>query len=69
MKEPNIRRFELLSSHDNEIVAEGCLFSDGTVAIRWQREGFPGSMVFWNSLEDAEKIHAGVGSWRFDWID
>jgi hypothetical protein len=47
------------------IVADGILWPDGTVSIRWR--GPRPSIVFWGSLADAEAVHGHEGSTRFVW--
>lgn len=56
--------YYLISEHSGEKVAELAEFSDGRVAVRWQRQGFPGSSVWWDSMADARTIHEGQGAWR-----
>lgn len=46
-------------------VAEGVLFTDGTVAIRWRGERT--STVVWSSLADVEAIHGHGGKTRIVW--
>jgi hypothetical protein len=48
-------------------VADGVLWPDGTVSIRWR--GPRPSIVFWESLEDAEHVHGHAGATRFVWAD
>ena len=47
-------------------VAEGVQFTDGTVAIRWLTQ--PASAVFWDSIEDAMKVHGHHGMTKLWWI-
>jgi hypothetical protein len=47
------------------IVADGVLWPDGTVSIRWRGER--PSIVFWHSLADARAVHGHEGSTRFVW--
>jgi hypothetical protein len=60
--------FKLMRDHDvsgvsgTGIVAEGFVFADGTVALRWR--GDLASSAFYDSLEDVEKIHGHDGSTR-----
>lgn len=63
-----MRRFEM-RSFEGEKVAEGCVFSDNTTAVRWMRAGYPASSVWWDHFESAEYIHAGVGAWRIVFVD
>lgn len=41
------------------VVAEGVIFSDGTVALRWLSN--TPTTVFYNSIEDVESIHGHGG--------
>lgn len=49
------------------IVAEGVMFSDATVAIRWR--GSAASTVIWSRIEDAIAIHGHGGATVVEWID
>ena len=49
------------------IVAEGCLFSTGKVAISWL--GKYKSTVWWDSIEDAELINCHGGCSKIEWVD
>jgi len=64
-----MRTFKLVSSRDGEAVAEGVIFSNGKVAVCWQRQGFPGSVVVWDCIADAALIHTGVGAWQIVYQD
>ncbi|MEU7154105.1 hypothetical protein AB0B15_39750 [Streptomyces sp. NPDC045456] len=48
-------------------VADGVVWPDGTVSIRWR--GDRPSTVAWNSLADAEYVHGHGGATRFVWDD
>jgi len=48
-------------------VAEGVLFTDGTVAIRWR--GRNPSTVFWSNFLDAQEVHGHDGRTRFTMLD
>ncbi|MFD3310073.1 hypothetical protein [Streptomyces sp. NPDC058694] len=48
-------------------VADGVVWPDGTVSIRWRGER--PSTVAWNSLEDAEAVHGHGGNTRFEWAE
>jgi hypothetical protein len=39
------------------VVAEGVIFSDGRVAIRWMVPELPSSTVVWDSIADAMLVH------------
>lgn len=48
-------------------VADGILFPDGSLAVRWR--GKRPVTHIWNSLEDMEAIHGHGGSSYVVWID
>lgn len=48
-------------------VADGVLWPDGTVSIRWA--GDRPSVVFWGSLQDAEAVHGHGGNTTVVWLD
>ncbi len=70
---PKLRRFELHRHIDvsgvsgTGVVAEGVLWSDGSVSIRWLGER--PSIVFWTGLEDAYAVHGHNGATEFVWLD
>lgn len=37
-------------------VAQGCIFDDGTCAVRWITNCAPSSTAFYDSIEDVKKI-------------
>ncbi len=49
------------------IIAEGCLFSSGKVAISWL--GKYHSMVWWDSIEEAQFINCHGGASVIEWED
>lgn len=49
-------------------VAEGAVFTDGTVGLRWCA-GEHRSTVIWDSLESVEKIHGHDGKTRIIFED
>lgn len=67
------RIFSLVRDHDvtgvsgTGSVADGVLWPDGTVSLRWA--GPRPSTVFWDSLEDAEYVHGHGGHTRIVWDD
>ena len=67
------RRFHLQRDHDvtgvsgTGRVADGILWSDGTVSIRWT--GPMPSTVFWHSLANALHVHGHGGHTRIVWDD
>ncbi|MEV7140734.1 hypothetical protein [Streptomyces tauricus] len=48
-------------------VADGILWSDGTVSVRWLGER--PSTVFWNSIDNALHVHGHLGHTRIVWLD
>lgn len=46
-------------------VADGVLWPDGTVSVRWR--GDRPSTVAWDSLADAEYVHGHGGATRIVW--
>lgn len=48
-------------------VADGVLWPDGTVTIRWR--GDRPSTVHWDALADAEAVHGHGGATRIVWAD
>ncbi|WP_327377975.1 hypothetical protein OG393_30855 [Streptomyces sp. NBC_01216] len=67
------RRFYLHRTTDNTgvsgtgRVADGILWTDGTVSIRWLGER--PSTVFWNSIHNALHVHGHGGATRVVWLD
>ncbi|WP_369214416.1 hypothetical protein [Streptomyces flavofungini] len=67
------RRFHLQRDHDvtgmsgTGRVADGILWPDGTVSVRWA--GDRPSTVFWERLEDAAHVHGYGGHTRIVWDD
>jgi len=67
------RRFELVRDHDvtgvsgTGVVADGVLWPDGTVTVRWRGE-HP-STVCWASLDDALAVHGHGGLTTIGWLD
>jgi hypothetical protein len=67
------RRFHLQRDHDvtgasgTGRVADGVLWPDGTVSIRWT--GSMPSTVFWHSLANAVHVHGHGGHTRIVWDD
>lgn len=48
-------------------VADGIVFDDGHVALRWRGERR--STVTWSSIEDAVAVHGHDGKTRLVWTD
>ena len=70
-----LRRFELQRDTDITgvsgvgVVAEGVVFSDGTVALRWRGE-WPTSVVFHDrGIEAVDHIHGHGGATRVVYVD
>jgi hypothetical protein len=51
-----MKQFNLIE--DNKTLAEGIIFSDGRVAVRWLGEH--SSIVMWNSFEDFNKVSVSI---------
>ncbi|HEX5566725.1 MAG TPA: hypothetical protein VFY14_07335 [Streptomyces sp.] len=70
---PAPRRFHLQRDHDvtgasgTGHVADGVLWPDGTVSIRWR--GDRPSTVYWDDLAHAEHVHGHDGLTRIVWYD
>lgn len=68
-----IRRFELIRHKDvsgvsgTGLVAEGSLFTDGTVVIRWY--GDKPSTVVWSDIDHVIAVHGHGGNTEFRWCD
>lgn len=68
------RRFQLQRDVDvsgisgTGTVAEGVMFSDETIAIRWVT-GEHHSTVVWADLASVEAIHGHGGATRIVWVD
>ncbi|GAA2192792.1 hypothetical protein [Streptomyces bangladeshensis] len=73
MTDEQPRRFHLQRTTDitgvsgTGRVADGVLWPDGTVSIRWRGER--PSTVHWGSLADAEAVHGHGGHTRIVWDD
>ncbi|MEE4546480.1 hypothetical protein V2S66_31510 [Streptomyces sp. V4-01] len=67
------RLFTLQRDHDitgvsgTGTVADGVLWPDNTVSIRWR--GDRPSIVHWGALADAEHVHGHGGATRIVWRD
>jgi hypothetical protein len=67
------RRFHLQRHHDvsgvsgTGIVALGVRWPDGTASVRWL--GPRPSIVFWDSMADAEAVHGHGGATEIVWHD
>lgn len=68
-----MRRFHLHRLEDETgksgkgIVAEGCVFTDGKVAIRWM-SATPNWLLF-DSIDHVEKVHGHNGKTKIIWKD
>lgn len=68
-----MRRFRINRINDvsgtsgTGVICEGCVFSDGKVAIRWL--GDFGSSVWWDNLESCMYIMGHGGNTIVEWID
>ncbi|HEY0690883.1 MAG TPA: hypothetical protein VGD71_17820 [Kribbella sp.] len=67
------RTFELVRYRDlsgisgTGVVAEGCVFTDGSVALRW-RGNNPATAV-WPDLESILAVHGHHGATELRWVD
>jgi len=48
-------------------VADGVLWTDGSASVRWRGEH--GSVVHWDRLESAERVHGHNGATMLVWLD
>ena len=55
-----MRHKDISGNSGTGIVAEGVVFSDGKVAVRWLTE--TATTVLFDSIEDVEKIHGHEGA-------
>lgn len=68
-----MRRFRLIRAKDISgvsgigHVADGVMFTDEAVVIRWR--GARPSTVVWPSIEDVEAVHGHDGSTWIEWVD
>lgn len=62
-----IRNIDVSGTSGTGLIAEGCLFSTGKVAISWL--GKYHSMVWWDSIEEAEFINCHGGLTVIEWVD
>lgn len=66
------RTFELVRYRDPSgvsgtgVVAEGCLFTDGSVALRWRGEN-PATAV-WPNLDSVLAVHGHDGATEVRWV-
>ncbi|WP_238166115.1 hypothetical protein [Kribbella caucasensis] len=67
------RTFELVRYQDlsgvsgTGVVAEGCVFTDGSVALRW-RGSNPATAV-WPDLESVLAVHGHQGATEVRWLE
>jgi hypothetical protein len=67
------RTFELVRYHDlsgvsgTGVVAEGCVFTDGSVALRW-RGNNPATAV-WPDLDSILAVHGHHGATEVRWLE
>jgi hypothetical protein len=77
----DIRRFELHRDTDvtgisgTGIVAEGCVFTDGTTILRWLTSGttrphmVKPTTVIHESPESVQALHGHNGATHIEWLD
>ncbi len=69
----NPRTFELIRYEDvsgvsgTGAVAEGCVFSDGSVALRWR--GAYASTAIWPDIDAVIAVHGHSGATVVRWLD
>jgi hypothetical protein len=69
-----MRRFRLIRHHDPSgvsglgNVAEGVVFTDGRVVLRWTVGDHPGTELL-DSVSAVEAIHGHDGATLVDWLD
>jgi hypothetical protein len=67
------RTFELVRYRDlsgvsgTGVVAEGCLFTDGSVALRWR--GTNPATAVWPDIESVLAVHGHQGATEVQWLD
>ena len=70
-----MRRIRLLRETDASgvsgvgVVAEGVVLSSGRVVLEWSTPAAPRSLVIWDSLADAERVHGHNGATTVEWVD
>lgn len=70
---PTPRTFSLYRRHDvtgmsgEGVVADGCVFGDGTTVVRWRAE--PCSTAVWPSFDAAMHVHGHHGATVAVWHD
>lgn len=72
IKSTNLRLFQLIRREDETgvsgtgVVAEGVVFTDGTVAMRWLSDLT--STAIYQSITDLESIHGHGGKTYIRWV-
>ena len=67
------RTFELVRYHDlsgvsgTGVVAEGCVFTDGSVALRWR--GTNPATAVWPDLDSVLAVHGHHGATEVRWLE
>jgi hypothetical protein len=67
------RTFELVRYHDlsgvsgTGVVAEGCVFTDGSVALRWR--GTNPATAVWPDVESVLAVHGHQGATEVRWLE
>ncbi|MBP2704443.1 hypothetical protein JOL79_11520 [Microbispora sp. RL4-1S] len=62
-----VRQVDVTGVSGTGVVADGVLWPDGTVSIRWR--GDKPSVVFWQDLAHAVHVHGHGGLTRVVWLD
>ena len=61
------RLIDISGTSGTGIIAEGCLFSTGKIAISWL--GTHSSMVWWDNLESMLHVNGHGGNTIVEWVD
>lgn len=61
------RKVDVSGNSGTGRVAEGCLFSNGKVALCWQTDR--SSTTVYDSLDHCEELHSHGGATEIEWID
>jgi hypothetical protein len=61
------RKIDLTGVSGVGVIAHGCEFDDGSVALLWAPPHK--SYVWWRSIADLEATHGHNGTTRVEWVD
>ncbi|WP_328995345.1 hypothetical protein OG394_12200 [Kribbella sp. NBC_01245] len=62
-----VRHADLSGVSGTGVVAEGCVFTDGSVALRWRGDN-PATAV-WPDLDSVLAVHGHHGATEVNWLD